>query len=308
MIEISILFLFVLGFAFFLVWWAHEAERDRSAMVGLYLILGAPGFLLFVAGLAVTARRGVDGIGPTLLFGGLGLLLPLARPVRVLLSRIGDFSPDDPVHFLGSGMLLGSLGFLGGQLIAAPEPAEVTGFEVGPIIVQGIFLIALALIAVGYKIDRTLPMVIKRLNLGRPTLKGICAALGVVVLGFMVAAIGSALTRATNEAYSREIQDSLEVITTSSPSYIVAPLIGLSAGIGEELLFRGAIQPRYGIVLPSLLFALLHSQYGFSFITLSTFLLGCMLGLLARKFGVIHAIAAHTIYNMLAVIISAAAD
>ena len=119
---------------------------------------------------------------------------------------------------------------------------------------------------------------------------------------------GSALTQATNETYARDIQDSLEVITSSSPSYLAAPLIGLSAGIGEELLFRGALQPRYGIVLSSVLFALLHSQYGFSFITLSTFLLGCTFGLLAKRYGVIHAIIAHTIYNMLAVIISAAAD
>src|SRR5688572_7900453 len=74
---ISIIFFFVVAFAFFLVWWAHEAERDRSAKVGLYLILGAPGFLLFVAGLAVSTRRGIDGLGPTLLLGGLGLLLPL---------------------------------------------------------------------------------------------------------------------------------------------------------------------------------------------------------------------------------------
>jgi membrane protease YdiL (CAAX protease family) len=307
-IEISIIFLFVLGFAFFLVWWAHEAERDRSAMVGLYLILGAPGFLIFIAGLAVSTRRGIDGIGPTLVCGGLGLILALARPVRVLLARIGDFDPHDPVHFLGSGILLGAIGFLGGQLISAPEPADVTGFEVGPIIVQGLFFVALAVIAVGYKIDRTLPMVIERLNITLPTVSGMLAAFGAVIIGFVLSAVGSALTQATNEAYARDIQDSLEVITSSSPSYIAAPLIGLSAGIGEELLFRGALQPRYGIVLSSLLFALLHSQYGFSFITLSTFLLGCTLGLLAKKYGVIHAIAAHTIYNMLAVIISAAAD
>jgi membrane protease YdiL (CAAX protease family) len=228
--------------------------------------------------------------------------------VRVLLARIGDFNPDDPVHFLGLGVVLGSVGFLGGQLVAAPEPTEVTGFDVGPIIIQGLFFVALALIAVGYRIDRTLPMVIERLNITRPTAFGMLAALATVVVGFVLSALGSALTEATNEAYARDIQDSLEVLTSSSPSYIAAPLIGLSAGIGEELIFRGALQPRYGIVLSSLLFALLHSQYGFSFITLSTFLLGCTLGLLAKKYGVIHAIAAHTIYNMLAVIISAAAD
>ena len=306
-IEISILFLFVLGFAYFLVWWAHEAERDRSAMVGLYIILGAPGFLLFVAGLAVTTRRGVDGIGPVLLCGGLGLLLPLARPVRVILGRIGDFNPDDPVHFLGSGILLGAIGFLGGQLLSTPEPTEVTQFEVAPIVAQGAFLIGLAVISIGYKIDRSLPMVLKRLTLASPTGPGVLAAAGAVIVGLGIAFTGSWLTAATNEAASRSIQDSLDVLTTSQPSYIAAPLIGLSAGIGEELLFRGALQPRYGIMLSSLPFAMLHSQYGLSFVTLSTFIFGCVLGLLARKYGVIHAIIAHAAYNMIVVVILASA-
>ena len=92
------------------------------------------------------------------------------------------------------------------------------------------------------------------------------------------------------------------------PVIIAAPLIGLSAGIGEELLFRGAIQPRYGIFLTSVLFALLHSQYGFSFITLGTFLLGCIFGVIAKRYGTTHAIIAHTSYNTLAVIIAALAD
>ena len=307
MIEISILFLFVLGFAFFLVWWAHEAERDRSAMVGLYLILGAPGFLLFVAGLAVTTRRGIDGIGPVLLCGGFGLLLPILRPVRVALSKVGDFHPDDPVHFLGSGILLGGIGFLGGQFWSAPEPSEVTSFDVGPVVVQGVFFIALAFIATGYKIDRTLPDVLRRLSVHRPTAVGLLAAIGAVVVGFVISGLGNILTEATNEAYARDIQRSLDIMTTSSPSFVAAPLIGLSGGVGEELLFRGAIQAKYGIVLSSLIFAMLHSQYGLSFVTLATFLLGCTFGLLAKRFGVTHAIVAHTIYNMIAVMLSATA-
>jgi uncharacterized protein len=305
---LSIIFFFIIAFAFFLVWWANEAERDRSAMVGLYLLLGAPGFLLFVAGLAVSTRRGIDGIGPTLLLGGLGLLLPLYRPARVLLSQIGDFDPDDPVHMLGTGIFLGALGFLGGQLVSAPEPDEVGSFDVGPIVVQGIFFVALALVAVGYRINRTWPEVVKRLGLIRPTFTGIGFALAAVIVGFVTSGLASALTRATNEKYADEINRSLEVMTTSSPSYLAAPLIGISAGVGEELLFRGALQPRYGILLTSLLFALLHSQYGFSFITLGTFLLGCIFGLLAKRYGTTHAIAAHALYNTLAVIIAALAD
>jgi membrane protease YdiL (CAAX protease family) len=302
LILLAIIFAFIVGFAFFLVWWAHEAERDRSAMVGLYLLLGAPGFLLTVAGLAVSTRRGIDGIGPTLLLGGLGLCLPLFPPVLKALARIGNFRPDDPVHLLGSGVFWGAIGFLGGQLVAAPEPAEVTTFEVGPIIVQGFFFIALALV------DRDWAAVRNRLALVRPTPGGLAATAGAVFLAFISSGIFSALTRATNQEYADEIDRSLEVMTTSNPSYLAAPLIGLSAGIGEELLFRGALQPRYGIVLTSILFALLHAQYGLSFITFGTFTLGCIFGILAMRHGTTHAIIGHTLYNTLAVIIANSVD
>jgi hypothetical protein len=305
---LAIVFLFVLGFAFFLVWWAHEASRDRSAMVGLYLMLGAPGFLLFIAGLAVTTQRGFGGLGPTLLCTGAGLLIPTVHPLRVYLARVGDFDPRDPVHILGIGIFLGALGFLGAQLIESPDPADVQSFGLGAIAIQGLFFAALAVIAVGYKIDRTWPQVRDRLGLVRPTAAGIWAACGVVVLGFMVGGLASWLTTKTNDAYARDIDKSIDIITTNGPVWLAAPVIGLSAGIGEELLFRGAIQPRYGIVPAALLFALLHSQYGFSFVTLGTFILGCLLGYVARKYGTTHSIIAHSAYNILAVILSSLAS
>jgi membrane protease YdiL (CAAX protease family) len=133
-------------------------------------------------------------------------------------------------------------------------------------------------------------------------------AFAAAIAGFVISGVATALTRLTNEDYADAIDRSLEVMTTSSPSLIAAPLIGISAGVGEELLFRGALQPRYGIVLSSLLFALLHAQYGFSFVTFGTFLLGCLFGVLAKRHGTTSAIIAHTVYNTAAVIISSLVD
>jgi membrane protease YdiL (CAAX protease family) len=301
---LPIVFLFVLGFTFFLVWWAHEAERDRSAMVGLYLMLGAPGFLLFIAGLAVTVQNGFGGFGPTLLATGFGLLIPTIHPLRLIAARICGFNAADPVHILGSGVFLGGLGFLGAQLIEAPDPGSVEGYSTAAIVLQGLFFVGMAMIAVGYKIDRTWPQVEERLGLVRPTAEGLKWTVITVCAGFVIAAVSSALTAATNEAYKEEIDRSLDLLTGSAPSWIAAPVIGLSAGIGEELLFRGAIQPRYGIIPTALLFALLHNQYGFSFVTVGTFLLGCALGLLAKRYGTTHAIIAHATYNTIVVLLS----
>jgi membrane protease YdiL (CAAX protease family) len=295
---LPIVFVFVLGFTYFLVWWAHEAARDRSAMVGLYLMLGAPGFLLFIAGLAVTTRNGISGLGPTLLATGTGLLIPTIHPLRVKVAEICGFDPNDPVHILGSGIFLGGLGFLGAQLIEAPDPDSVDSFSTAAIILQALFFIGMALIAVGYKIDRTWPETEARLGLVKPTLEG---------MKWAVSISSNILTQLTNANYADDIDRNLDTLTGAAPSWLAAPLIGLSAGIGEELLFRGAIQPRYGIVPTALLFALLHAQYGFSFVTLGTFVLGCLLGLLAKRYGTTHSIIAHALYNTIAVLLSAAA-
>ncbi|MDQ2682926.1 MAG: CPBP family intramembrane metalloprotease [Chloroflexota bacterium] len=175
-------------------------------------------------------------------------------------------------------------------------------------VAQGLFFVALAFVAVGYKIDRTWETALQRLGLVKPTLKGTAVAVGAAFAGFVISGVSSQLTRVTNSEYADSIERSLEVMTTSSPSLIAAPLIGLSAGFGEELLFRGALQPRYGLILTSLLFAMLHAQYGFSFITLGTFLLGYVLGIVAIRYGTTHAIIAHAIYNAAAVIISTSID
>jgi membrane protease YdiL (CAAX protease family) len=122
-----------------------------------------------------------------------------------------------------------------------------------------------------------------------------------VVAGFAVAIVSNLLSLAFEPDTNEIIQSNLETVTGDRTPWIMAPLIGLTAGIGEELLFRGVLQPRYGIVLSSLLFTALHSQYGLSFVLAGLFGLSIVLGLVAKHFGTTHAIVAHAIYNMVAV-------
>lgn len=78
--------------------------------------------------------------------------------------------------------------------------------------------------------------------------------------------------------------------------------ISFFAGAGEELLFRGALQPLIGIFLTSLLFIALHGYFKFS--SLKHLLFGGMmfflamgLGLLFIYVGLIAAITAHAFYD-----------
>jgi uncharacterized protein len=80
--------------------------------------------------------------------------------------------------------------------------------------------------------------------------------------------------------------------------------ISLVAGITEEFLFRAAIQPLIGIWLTSLLFIGIHGYIKFRspvhlFFTLFTFFLSMMLGYLFIYSGIIAAMAAHAVYDMI---------
>lgn len=80
--------------------------------------------------------------------------------------------------------------------------------------------------------------------------------------------------------------------------------LSLFAGAGEELLFRGAIQPLIGIWLTSLFFIAIHGYFKFRSLPhflfgVMMFLLSMMLGLLFELVGLIAAMTAHTVYDLL---------
>ena len=82
----------------------------------------------------------------------------------------------------------------------------------------------------------------------------------------------------------------------TSPLGIIT--LGIAAALGEEPLFRGAVQPRFGLLLTALLFAVLHSNYGITLSTLIVFILGLVLGWLRIRYNTSTAMITHAVYNM----------
>ena len=75
-------------------------------------------------------------------------------------------------------------------------------------------------------------------------------------------------------------------------------LISLSAGVVEEWFFRGFLQPRMGILLSTVLFALAHFSYGQPFMLIGITLLSLIYGLLVKwRQNIWPAIAAHTLFD-----------
>ena len=75
-----------------------------------------------------------------------------------------------------------------------------------------------------------------------------------------------------------------------------AAVAAVVLAIGEELLFRGAIQPRYGIFLTALAFAALHTQYGFPVAPLTVFAIGLVLGIERRYTNTSTSVISHVLF------------
>ena len=96
---------------------------------------------------------------------------------------------------------------------------------------------------------------------------------------------------------SRELSDAMNL--GSMDILLVASL----AGFSEELLFRGVLQPLLGIVITSVIFALIHvgfclSNRGFQQYAASVFVLGVLLGLISRHAGLPAAMSAHGAWDL----------
>ncbi len=62
-----------------------------------------------------------------------------------------------------------------------------------------------------------------------------------------------------------------------------ALVVSVVVGVTEELFFRGALQPRFGLLLTAVLFTGAHVQYGFTLATLEVFGGALALGWLRRR-------------------------
>jgi membrane protease YdiL (CAAX protease family) len=85
-------------------------------------------------------------------------------------------------------------------------------------------------------------------------------------------------------------------------------ILALATGIGEELLFRGAIQPAFGLIPTAALFAIAHLQYDLSPLMLFIFILGIILGIIRQRYGTTVAILIHFGYNFSLGILSLLAE
>jgi uncharacterized protein len=290
--------------------WAHRAGEHPPLRIALYIVtatLSAVTLLIGVtsAVVSLTGSRGAISLTSALLIGvSAAIGLPLLRPVRLALVKVMPFDPNSPADMIGLSVLLATAVFVGGSSLRSGADVTTTSVDVLGLVSQAAALILVAFFGVGFLIQRDFRTTAKRLGLTALQLRHVWIALAVVIAMFAVTILGSLLTLTFQPGLEKQINDNLGTMTQNLSSFSGALVLGISAGFSEEILFRGAIQPRYGIVFTSIVFALLHVQYGFSFTIVSIFMVSVILGLLRKRINTSASIITHVVYDVLAVLLS----
>jgi membrane protease YdiL (CAAX protease family) len=187
---------------------------------------------------------------------------------------------------------------------AASATEQNAGSLLAQLWAQQLLTALLAVVGVGWLLRRNGRSLLQRLGIvkinGRHLLIGIGCGLALVPVAILLETVGNAAGWETADV-ERLTEALLGPLFTSIPGILT---LGLSAAIGEETLFRGALQPRFGLLLTSLLFALLHSTYGISIATVIVFVLGCILGWLRNRYSTSVSMIVHAIYNITLGVIS----
>lgn len=162
--------------------------------------------------------------------------------------------------------------------------------------------VVVALCGVGFGIRRNLRETLARLGYGRITLPQLGMAVlfvvGAILLSFATDTLFAALQPDLYQQVG-EVSEGIFGTEGLSPvsAVLFALLIGIGAGLGEETLFRGAIQPALGITLVSILWASMHVQYGPSLLLIYIFIISVGLGFLRKRYNTTVSFLAHAGYN-----------
>ena len=279
---------------------------------GLWSIASSPTII------AELAEPGMDfsepGFGLWLaISGGLSLLSVLAAVVATLRQQdpaLGRLFWSRPVQVTAIVLTVLYAGLNLAISAAITDPALLTELagEVGvpEVVGQYAILVTLAFLGVGLGIRRNWRDTLTRLGLKRIGLiefiLAVAVAFGMVIASMIMGAVVMLLfpdSLADVESFNQGL-----MLSFGSPLGAIA--LGLLSGIGEEILYRGALQPAFGLIATSLVFALHHSQYvnpGLIVI----FVIGLLLGLIRKWWGTTPAILVHALYNTVLLLFALAA-
>jgi uncharacterized protein len=219
---------------------------------------------------------------------------------RQVLARFLPLRPESAVH----GLALVFCGFLAGNTAYTLSQGGLQGIlettyatSLYEVVAQQLLFILLAFFGAGLLVRRDNQSLNERLGLKAVTWGqlwyGLKWILVLSLFQWSVAAVWALVDPDQLEL--------LETITAEMFSEFTSVwdwfVLSLAAGFGEEILFRGALQPVFGLTATSFLFAMAHVQYGITPITFVILIIGFALGYIRQKTSTSIAIFVHFGYN-----------
>src|SRR5579885_629377 len=191
-------------------------------------------------------------------------------PLKALMSRL-IFIPTSIPHMVGMFIYITTFGYflhvispVNMQFPAIPMPLPVSISQL--FTYNGLGLVMVSFCGVGIFVSRNWKEACKRLGWEKPQLKHVGIGILLVVFSFAYDLIWSLYTHAIPgqdlatklSAYN---SGTFAVGSDFGTSVLIARFVAICAGVGEETLIRGALQPAIGILPAAFLHGVLHAQF-----------------------------------------------
>jgi hypothetical protein len=298
--------------------WSDRNRAVRWLTYGLVLLfdglMALGGLLALLIGRSRHAQRLLLSQSPAvaaLNWGGFGLVAlgtALLAPVFLLpcvrrtLARLIPIDPGSCVHatalalaVLALGLNFAQVPLLGGLDVLAESTAQIPFLD---LLASNLPIGLFALIGVGFLVRRAPRAAWKRLGVARLSWRQIRLAAGLAA-AIVVFYYGVDWVWRTLDPESYGMMEALsEVLYGGVTGTWQALVVSVVVGVTEELFFRGALQPRFGLLLTAVLFTGAHVQYGFTLATLEVFGGALALGWLRRRTNTSACILLHILYDV----------
>lgn len=302
------LILFVPFIVLFLILHYAKSHQNKLWLIktaytiifGAYLLTAIVSLILVFRHYPPLTKETLQNMGLCLV--SVAALLMIIPEIRTKISLSIPIDAKDPIHTVT--LSLSFLVFIQ-FILTAFSLEEISkqadnGTSLSDLWSQDILLALLALVGVGWGQKRSTREVFARLGLVRPKLTTILTGIGFAIFFVMINIVLEAVSSATGIGIDPNVDkvtdQMLGPLFHSIPGILT---LGLAAALGEELIFRGALLPRFGLVYTSILFTLVHSNYGISIATVVVFILALSLGILRKRFSTTLTMVTHASYNII---------
>ena len=301
-------------------------------MASLTIILGSIVFLTAlpvatdsvsdVPSVEISFQTGLSFFIVSLVFGLFSIVFIFSTKMRQLIQKyvvMSDgttkrYHADSVVHTLAVIlMIFASINTIGNFILAGGIEGlaeELSDINIADLLANFAMYVAISLFGVGIFVRRNLKRTLKRLGIRLPEKGKITLWLqdsikhliigAVVGFGMFWVQVGLSFiwqASVSPETLAEQSAAAQAMFAAFSGSLWLGFLLAITAGIGEELLFRGALQPIFGNIIVSIFFVMLHSQYILTPASLIILTVSLVFGFLRSQFTTPSAMMAHFVYN-----------